>query len=462
MLAPPIPKLAPARRRLVLVVVVAGALSVYTIGALILPGVLFDPFMDQLIAHAPLIIVALLAAPVGLAIADRPQRGVLMLVALVPYWGLDVVLPIPSGWKESIALYTLLWTVLGVVGKPRPRYKRPSVVQPFVAYFGVALISAAIVRGTQAELGIKIGFFWALMAVLVWMLPLDERERDGVITIIMVNGVITALVGIWQQIVGAPRLVALGYSYNSTVRFTGGFLRSFSTFKLPFDFGFYLAMVIVIGLSVAMREPRRLRSILFFATLPIVATGLVFSFVRGAWLVVGIGLVYMALTRYKWLLLGAPIALLALVVLPGDFATPALSGTSFGERSQSWTSNISQIFGPLGHGIGTAGSAAEKAEALKKLVNAYQPDNQYFKTSFEIGVVGLFFFIFLIVSAFLTARASATRLTGREQALAEGLTAHILGIMAACFVATYFEIFPMDFFFWLLLGIVVTCDRASF
>ena len=62
-----------------------------------------------------------------------------------------------------------------------------------------------------------------------------------------------------------------------------------------------------------MREPRRLRSILFFATLPIVVTGLLFSFVRGAWLVVGIGLVYMAFTRYKWLFLGAPVALLALV-----------------------------------------------------------------------------------------------------------------------------------------------------
>jgi hypothetical protein len=462
MLAPPIPKLAPARRRRFLVVVVAGALSVYTIAAIILPGVLFDPFMDQFIAHAAIILVALLAAPVGLAIAQRPQRGVLVLVALVPYWGLDIVLPIPSGWKETIALYTLIWTVLSVIGKPRPHDKWPSVAQPFLAYFGVALISAAVVRGTQAELGVKIGFFWVLMAVLVWMLPLDARERDGVITIIMVNGVITALVGIWQQIVGAPRLVALGYSYNTTVRFTGHFLRSFSTFKLPFDFGFYLAMVVVIGLSVAMREPRRLRSILFFATLPIVLTGLLFSFVRGAWLVVGIGLVYMALTRYKWLLLGAPIALLALFVLPGEYATPALSGTSLGERSQSWTSNLSQIFAPLGHGIGTAGSAAEKAEALKKLVNAYQPDNQYFKTSFEIGVVGLFFFVFLIVSAFLTARAAATRLSGREQALAEGLSAHILGIMAACFVATYFEIFPMDFFFWLLLGIVVTCDRASF
>ena len=211
-----------------------------------------------------------------------------------------------------------------------------------------------------------------------------------------------------------------------------------------------------------MREPRRLRSILFFATLPIVGAGLLFSFVRGAWLVVAIGLVYMALTRYKWLLLGAPIALLGLLFLPGQFATPALSGTSFVQRSQSWTTNISHIFGPLGNGIGTAGSAAAKAELLKKLLTAYQPDNQYFKTSFEIGVVGLFFFAFLVVSAFLTARASATRLTGRDQALAEGLSAHILGVIVACFVATYFEIFPMDFYFWLLLGIVVTCDRGSF
>ena len=76
-------------------------------------------------------------------------------------------------------------------------------------------------------------------------------------------------------------------------------------------------------------------------------------------------------------------------------------------------------------------------------------------------MLGLFFFVFLLIAAFLTARSAATRLHGRDQALAEGLTAHILGVIAACFVATYFEIFPMDFFFWLLLGIVVTCDRTS-
>ena len=67
---------------------------------MILPGTLYDPFMDQFLALAQLLLVVLIAAPVGLAIAQRPQRGVLLLVASVPYWGLDAVLPIPPGGRR--------------------------------------------------------------------------------------------------------------------------------------------------------------------------------------------------------------------------------------------------------------------------------------------------------------------------------------------------------------------------
>jgi putative inorganic carbon (HCO3(-)) transporter len=462
MLAPSNLKLAPARRRFLLVIVVAGAAAVYATAAVILPGVVFDPFMDQFEAHAAALLVVLLAAPIALAIAQRPQRGVLLLIAAVPYWGLDAVVPIPSGWKEALALFTVLWTLLSIVGKPRPRRRWPPVVQPFLAYFAIAGLSALVVGGTQAEIGLKIGFFWVLMAVMVWLRPLDARERDLAITIIMVNAVITAIVGLGQQVVGADRLARLGYEYNKTIRFTGHFLRSFSTFRQPFDFGFYLALVIVIGTSLSLREPRRPRSIFFFCTLPIVTAGLLFSFVRGAYLVVLVGLLYLAITRYRWLLMGVPIALLLLLALPGQYATPALGSQSFNQRSQSWTDNISTIFDPLGHGIGTTGSAGEKVDKILKLqAGAYQPDNQYFKTIYELGVLGLFFFVLLLIGAFRTARLAGMRLHGRDQALAEGLTAHILGVALACFVATYFEIFPMDFFFWLLLGIVVTCDRTS-
>jgi hypothetical protein len=59
-----------------------------------------------------------------------------------------------------------------------------------------------------------------------------------------------------------------------------------------------------------------------------------------------------------------------------------------------------------------------------------------------------------MVSTFQFARCAAARLTGRDAALAEGVAASILASAAAAMVATYFEIFPMDLYFWLLLGVV--------
>ena len=49
------------------------------------------------------------AAWLLVAIARRPQRGVLALAALVPYHGLLTLVHVPSllsGWKEGLVLYT--------------------------------------------------------------------------------------------------------------------------------------------------------------------------------------------------------------------------------------------------------------------------------------------------------------------------------------------------------------------
>ena len=67
-------------------------------------------------------------------------------------------------------------------------------------------------------------------------------------------GTLAAAYGVVQQILGHARLHELGYEYNSVLRFNGGFLRSVSTFALPFSFGFYMMMVIVICLPVALSD----------------------------------------------------------------------------------------------------------------------------------------------------------------------------------------------------------------
>lgn len=425
-----------------------------------------DGVVARLVDAAPLLLLLALAWPLALWIAVRPQRGMLLLVAFVPFDGLLNVLPTPpfaEGWKEALLIWTLLWSVLGTVGKQRERSRFPEFVGPLAIYVGVGLVSAVFVGGAQALVGLKIGYLFAGSLVILWLRPFDARDRDRLVSIMMGVGLVTSLGGLAQQALGHESVNALGYEYNKTIRFTGGFMRSFSTFDLPFAFGFFLATVLLVGVPVAMSEPRRLRSIVFFVTAPVMLLALAFTFVRAAWLVLGIGLVYHAVHRYRWLLLGVPIAVLGLVMLPGQIAEPAFQAESLGDRQVGWLENIGQVTAePFGNGIGATGSAAEKTREVTRLdFEVYQPDNQYFKAVYELGVVGLWAFALTLITAFLYLRRVDRQLTGTDRALADGVAANVLGVGAACWVATYFEIFPMDLYFWMLLGVVTTCTRVS-
>ena len=80
----------------------------------------------------------------------------------------------------------------------------------------------------------------------------------------------------------------------------------------------------------------------------------------------------------------------------------------------------------------------------------------------------------VLVSAFLYARRLLGPLrtlsrqpgeTGRQAAydaaLAAGIAAVVLAAGTASFVATYFEIFPVDLLFWLFLGVLPSLRPAS-
>src|SRR5262245_44269528 len=64
-------------------------------------------------ARAP---ATLVAVPVlvwcGVKLVERPQRGVLLLAALIPFDGLHEIVAYPSGWKEAVVLATLAATFL--------------------------------------------------------------------------------------------------------------------------------------------------------------------------------------------------------------------------------------------------------------------------------------------------------------------------------------------------------------
>jgi hypothetical protein len=419
--------------------------------------------LSLLLALVPLPLVAVL----GLALLRRPQRGVLVLAALLPFDGLHQLVPFPPGWKEALVVLTLTATfVAPPEARGTPGRKPPSWWVPTAGLLALALTSAVAVSATRGLVGLKIGFFYVLVAVIVWRCPFSARERDRLVTILMVAGFVTAVIGVVQQVLGPERLVELGWEYNTNVRFAGGYLRSFSTFDTNFGFALFLMMVVLVGVPSALHDLRRPRNVLFLLVLPVLGMALAFTVTRAAWLGLTVGLGYLAITRLPplrtVLVHGIVLGTVALLVA-GGYSSAFLSQASSDERFDLWRQNVGQLADhPLGVGVGASGSAAEKVQELTGGGDeVFQPDNYYFKTALELGVLGLWLLLVLLVTAFAAAHVAGGDSSGADAALASGVAALVLATAAVSTVATYLEVFPMDAYFWLLLGVVAACERES-
>lgn len=434
-----------------------------------------------------LITVAAAAALVVLAyVYRRPQRGLLLLALLTPLNGLLDIAPVPgiaSAWKEGLLAFTLICALnrrLRPSQRPGPPIHLPwwPAAAVLVA-FGVT--SALFVYGPIGLYGVKVTFFYLFVIIGLWLTPFDDGDRDNLVSIIMGMAAFTTLVGIGQQIVGPAALVQFGYEYGNQVRSSGSIFRTFSTFNQPFGFGLFLMMALLVGGAVALSDLGRLRNRLFLLAWPVMAVTMASSVVRAAILGLVIGVIWLAVIRFRALIpLLAALAGLAVVsvaLLPSGVTKVFFSSSSLNQRSTGWGDIIDSILvHPLGRGLGSSGSAADAMSSaqgeLTQTVSAgaggtvqgmsanYQPDNYYVKMLLELGPIGLWLFLAMIATVLLWCTRASRALPDPDGAFALGVGASIVAAMAASLVATYFEIFPMDLFFWLLIG-GVGCATAQ-
>jgi len=425
-----------------------------------------------------LIALACVVLPIlGYALYQRPQRGLLILATLGPFH--DLLMIVPHGhsfvpWKEGVLALSALATFV------TPNRTRNTGVSlpwlPAAVIFGAlgALSAVCVIRNVSAVYPIKITFFYMVVVTFIMLrTPLTARDRDHLVSIMMVVSTVTAIWGIGQQFVGAQFLVDLGYKYDDTVRTSGPLLRSFSTFGQPFPFGLYVAMCLTICGSVALQNTARLRNRLYLIVTPILVVGMFLSIVRAAYLALIVGLIWLAIHRYRKIflvLLAAVVAgAVSLLYVPVRVLKSVFSSSSLGERTAGW-SQIGQsvMEHPFGEGLGTTGSAAEKIATaahgandryitlLRNLNPAlnYQPDNYYVKVLLEVGPIGLWVLLLILGTVVVSALRASRTTTGPDSAFFLGVSASAVGVCVAAFFSTYFEIFPLDFYFWLLAGAV--------
>jgi hypothetical protein len=427
-----------------------------------------------------MLLFGVVALHAGWSILARPQRGVLLLAALVPFDGLLLLVPHPGlidGWKEGLVIVLVLAALLA---PPAARSNGSRHVPAWLVAYGIiaviGIVSAFSSISPQSMLAIKVNYFYLLLFFVIWRCPLDRTDRDRLVTILMATGAIVAVVGIVQQIVGPEALNQLGYEYNSVIRTTNGRLRSFSTFPQPFPFSLYLMMVLLACTPVALGDPRRPRNKLFLIGTPILLIGLLSGIVRSAMLGLAIGAVYLAVRKYRVLFAIAPLVIMGVLLVPGDLVGAVTSSSSLADRTTGWNAIVTPVIGqPVGLGIGTVGAAAQKTTesccitgdaiseqlGLTRTLGAYQPDNYYIKMFVELGPIGLWLFATFLFLCWAYARRIGRRVTGDDEGLAIGISASVVGAAAASMAATYWEIFPLDLYFWLLVGVLVSIDLDS-
>jgi hypothetical protein len=415
------------------------------------------------------VLVAVIGVVVTIVVFQRPQRGLLILALALPFDGLRIPLHLPkvaSNWVEAMVFLSVAAAVVAKPGLARPETGRawPGWATGIMGLIVLGFLSVRMVAPFEVAVGIKAAFQAVAMAFVAWRCPLDAKERDRLVSILMVTGAITAAFGLIQQALGPATLNSWGYKYQTNIRFSGSFLRSFSTFIQPFPFAFFLMIVILIGIPIAFNDMTRLRNKVFVALLPLYGLGLLVAVVRGAWLGTAVGLLFLGIRKHRILLLGIPVVLLVLAVGPSTSGSRATSSATGQARVQTWQDHLYEVGdNPLGIGMGTIGAAAQKLNVLKGGSrgytfdgiggdSAYQPDNQYFLYTLELGLVGLWFFVLLLMAAFRTAVRVSERTGGEDSAFALGTAAVVVAYAVAGLVATILEIAPTVYFFWLLLG----------
>lgn len=279
---------------------------------------------------------------------------------------------------------------------------------------------------------------------------------------IVATATFVAAVGIAQQLLGMWRLYEYGYVFDYHIRTFHDRLRSFGTLDEPFAYAAFL----LLGFAALIIWFRF--GILTLALGGIILTGLAFSFVRTA-LIVLLALLALWLARKRYtalslFLLGAA-AMTAFVVLVMSSSTTesrtirtgASTFLTINGRTESWRIFLGdpEVW-VLGHGVGEVGTAAERAtytvtQDQDDVGEGGAVDSGYFAVIADVGILGLLALLAIFVRAIGIASRYA-RLGSRPAwfALAVAIVMMIDAVTRASFTG-----FPTAFLAMLLIGVAL-------
>jgi hypothetical protein len=391
-------------------------------------GVERTELIALLCGGAVTVTVALATVQGGVKLGTGPLLAAALLCVLVASWLVApqvlVAVTIPlfallptlkvfvSQWLGPVKDFVTLAAAIALLITILMRSERVARVDRLLIWLMIAFGSLYVINVGGLISGGSHGIAWAqgvrltgepLILLAAGLTARNPRRTLGVaVTSLVATGVFVALYGMYQQMLGGPRLVELGYSYRHEIRLIGTHLRSFGTLNDPFAYAAFLLLAIAAALFWMRRGPLKV------VCLTVMTIGLTLSYVRSA-ILISVALLAVWLIRNRrvtsgFVLLAASFAAgLAFLVALSSGASETHSVragpntyVTLNGRTTVWSTIFSRPTRvPFGWGVAKIGTAAQRAQsgvivdpnaARKKSVAV---DSGYFATVADVGIVGM-------------------------------------------------------------------------
>ena len=374
-----------------------------------------------------------------------------------------------SVWDEMLILFALGYLILrkmttpALQGKTRANTLECYILLFFAVGFLLMMIHSPIfsiaVAGYRAQVQYMIWFLLALRLI--------ENDRDFALFYgtLLCMGTLIALHGIYQFIVAAPIPSSWVSQTEMSVR-----TRVYSLTGSPNIMGCLMVLLAPLAAAVAYWAKKRWVKVLAMGCTGLMCLACLFTFSKGAWLGLIVAVVVFSLLLDKRLLaLMGSVGAAALVLVPSVanritylFTADYAAASARGGRAVRWATGLELLHNNdqwFGFGLGRFGGAVAMQNQVLETSDTFSyfyMDNYYLKTLVEMGYVGLFFFLLLLLGLMIWGLRSVgrTRQTSVHP-LAVGILSALSGVLVHCYFENIFEVPYMMGYFWAMAAALI-------
>jgi hypothetical protein len=308
---------------------------------------------------------------------------------------------------------------------------------------------------------------WQAVGYLLGRRLLCSRAHIRALMIVLrTTALVVAIYGIKQLYLPSDldRYIILTTSGDPSTYTSIGQGRAFSTMSSPFHLGYFMAMMLLMKISVPECAGHRAR---VGMQIGILGIALLLTIVRTAWIGLLTGLVLLsalqALEQDRFFILIKRLALVGVILVmiwfglhrywPENKITQRVSSLAnptaernYRLRLEGWRERTLPLIlaNPFGYGTGsdTTSSAA--------LVYSH---NGFFYIAIELGIPGLVLVLYVVFAALLKALRSHTQI---KDPLLRGVSRWMLAcwgaMLAMAMIGGFLEVYPVALYAWLFLG----------